>query len=58
MRLPFTEVKFYPEVKSQTGLIRVSWKRALILLKYETFEAVWTISAPLSKLNILVGICP
>ena len=50
--------EFYPQVKSQTSLIRVSWKRALILLKYETFQAVWTISAPLSKLDILVGICP
>ena len=58
MRLPHTEVKFYPQVKSQTSLIWVSWKRALILLKYETFQAVWTISAPLSKLDILVGICP
>ena len=31
MKLPHTEVKFYPEVKSQTGLIslRVSCKRAL-----------------------------
>ena len=30
-KLPHTEVKFYPEVKSQTGLIslRVSCKRAL-----------------------------
>ena len=33
MKLPHTEVKFYPEVKSQTGLssLRVSCKRALIL---------------------------
>ena len=31
MKLPHTEVKFYPEVKSQTGLssLRVSGKRAL-----------------------------
>ena len=31
MKLPYTEVKFYPEVKSQTGLssLRVSCKRAL-----------------------------
>ena len=31
MNLPHTEVKFYPEVKSQTGLssLRVSCKRAL-----------------------------
>ena len=31
MKLPHTEVKFYPEVKSQTGLssLRVSCKRAL-----------------------------
>ena len=30
MKLPHTEVKFYPEVKSQTGLssLRVSCKRA------------------------------
>ena len=30
MKLPYTEVKFYPEVKSQTGLssLRVSCKRA------------------------------
>ena len=33
MNLPHTEVKFYPEVKSQTGLssLRVSCKRALTL---------------------------
>ena len=33
MKLPHTEVKFYPEVKSQTGLssLRVSCKRALKL---------------------------
>ena len=33
MKLPHTEVKFYPEVKSQTGLssLRVSCKRALTL---------------------------
>ena len=32
MKLPYTEVKFYPEVKSQTGLssLRVSCKRTLI----------------------------
>ena len=32
MKLPHTEGKFYPEVKSQTGLssLRVSCKRALI----------------------------
>ena len=32
MKLPHTEVKFYPEVKCQTGLssLRVSCKRALI----------------------------
>ena len=32
MKLPHTEVKFYPEVKSQTRLssLRVSCKRALI----------------------------
>ena len=31
MKLPHTEVKFYPEVKSKTGLssLRVSCKRAL-----------------------------
>ena len=31
MKLPHTEVKFYPEVKSQTGLssLRASCKRAL-----------------------------
>ena len=31
MKLPHTEVKFYPEVKSQTGLssLRVSCKRAV-----------------------------
>ena len=31
MKLPHTEVKFYPEVKSQTGLssLQVSYKRAL-----------------------------
>ena len=33
LRLPHTEVKFYPEVKSQTGLssLRISCKRALRL---------------------------
>ena len=33
MKLPHTKVKFYPEVKSQTGLcsLRVSCKRALKL---------------------------
>ena len=33
MKLPHTEVKFYPEVKSQTGLssLRVSCKRALTI---------------------------
>ena len=32
MKLPHTDVKFYPEVKSQTGLssLRVSCKHALI----------------------------
>ena len=35
MKLPHTEVKFYPKVKSQTGLssLRVSCERALRLLK-------------------------
>ena len=35
MKLPYTEVKFYPEVKSQTGLssLRVSCKRALSRVK-------------------------
>ena len=35
MKLPHTEVKFYPEVKSQTGLssLRVSCKRALRMEK-------------------------
>ena len=35
MKLPHTEVKFYPEVKSQTGLsiLRVPRKRALIQLE-------------------------
>ena len=30
MKLPHTEVRFYPEVKSQTGLssLRLSYKRA------------------------------
>ena len=34
MKLPYTEVKFYREVKSQTGLssLRVSCKRARSLL--------------------------
>ena len=43
MKLPHTEVKFYPEVKSQTGLssLRVSCKRALndiftISLQYQS----------------------
>ena len=33
VKLPHTEVKFYPEVKSQTGLssLRVSCKRAIRL---------------------------
>ena len=36
MKLPYTEVKFYPEVKSQAGLTsrRVSCKHALIAEKY------------------------
>ena len=35
MELPYTEVKFHPEVKSQTGLssLWVSCKRALSLTK-------------------------
>ena len=35
MKLPYTEVKFHPEVKSQTGLssLWVSCKRALSLTK-------------------------
>ena len=34
MKLPHTEVKFYPEVKSQTGLssLRVLCKRALTVI--------------------------
>ena len=44
MKLPHTEVKFYPEVKSQTGLssLRVSCKRALKIqvLKYLTNIAI------------------
>ena len=40
MKLPHTEVKFYLEVKSQTGLssLRVSCKCALIKLKIGTIE--------------------
>ena len=37
-KLSYTEVKFYPEVKSQSSLslLRVSYKRALILVaKFE-----------------------
>ena len=36
MKLTHTEVKFYPEVKSQTGLssLRVSRKRALNIFMY------------------------
>ena len=34
MKLPYIEVKFYPEVKSQTGLtsLQILCKRALSLL--------------------------
>ena len=34
MKLPYAEVKFYPEVKSQTGLssLQLSWKRAHIII--------------------------
>ena len=43
MKLPYTEVKFYPEVKSQTGLslFLVSCKRALkksILIRQQFFD--------------------
>ena len=40
MNLPHTEVKFYPEKKSETGLIslRVSWKRALTILNLDNGE--------------------
>ena len=39
MKLPHTEVKFYPEVKSQTGLssLRVSCKRGLIFSDFSNF---------------------
>ena len=39
MKLPHTEVKFYSEVKSQTGLssLRVSCKRALRSIRPEVF---------------------
>ena len=46
MKLPHTKVKFYPELKSQTGLssLRVSCKRALIcqikLLSIDQMKAV------------------
>ena len=38
MKLPHTEVKFYPEMKSQTGLssLRVSCKRALRSVKQKS----------------------
>ena len=55
MKLPYTKVKFYPEVKSQTGLssLRVSRKRALIdkklikNLNVNWFLKIW-LSIPLS----------
>ena len=39
MKLPYTEVKFYPEVKSQAGLssLRVSLKRALRLVSPKSY---------------------
>ena len=39
MKLAHTEVKFYPEVKSQTGLssLRLSCKRALMALQFLIF---------------------
>ena len=42
MKLPHTEVKFYPEVKSQTGLssVRVSCKRALRYLAPKTWNII------------------
>ena len=40
IKLPHTEVKFYPEVKSQTGLslLRISCKRALSLKPPDSFD--------------------
>ena len=42
MKLPHTEVKFYPEVKSQTGLssLPVSCKRALRVSTPEVIEII------------------
>ena len=46
MKLPHTKVKFYPEVKSQTGLssLRVSCKRDLIYFRgfYINFGTFWS----------------
>ena len=41
MKLPHTKVKFYPKVKSQTGLssLRVSCKRALSMLLFAFISA-------------------
>ena len=43
MNLPYTEVKFYPEVKSRTGLSsrRVSRKRALFSILLKSSENLW-----------------
>ena len=56
MKLPHTEVKFYPEVKSQTGLssLRVSCKRALILsldIPLDSHDKMRSIT-PVNELNL------
>ena len=55
MKLPHTEVKFYPEVKSQTGLssLRVSCKGALSII-----IRVMLNGAPYSLLGTLSGFLP
>ena len=70
MKLPHTEVKFYPEVKSQTGLssLRISCKRALkqILftllfiagkMKCISFQAWSEKNGPLSRPILFVCAC-
>ena len=45
MKLPYTEVKFYPEVKSQTSLssLRVSCKHAFLISANNLFINTWKI---------------
>ena len=57
MKLTYTEVKFYPEVKSQTGLstLQVSYKRALKLGKSNKrkLRAFWRCEVQTQKITII-----